>query len=308
MGQVFGHHLVRGGADLTFFVREKYREVTERGFDLYRLRLVGAPVLLRLEGFGVMSSATEVATRRFDQIYLALPSQALRGAWLPELVGAAPDATIVSIQPGPDDRQALLDAGVPPERLVSGMISLVSYPAPLPGETRFSRPGMAFFHPPVARTLFSGPPDRLGPVLSVLERGGFPVRRHPDVHREVSFFTAVLMPYLVALEKSGWSVRSLLEGKELELGAAAAREAAQVVAATEGSKTLPARLAGHAALVADSLSLATKVAPFPLEPYLQFHFTKTRAQTRFILEGLLGKAKALGMATPALQQLLSEER
>ncbi len=305
VGQVFGHHLVRAGADLTFFVREQYRERTAQGFGLYRLRLTGAPEPLRLEGFNVVCSAEEVAATRFDQIYLALPSQALAGAWMTELAAAGGDATWISIQPGPDDRQALLTAGVRPERLVSGMLSLVSYPAPLPGETRIPREGTAFWHPPRVPTLLSGPAERLDPVLALLERGGFPARRHPDVDREVSFFTAVLLPYLAALELSGWSLRALLRGRAIRLGAAAAREASAIIAADKGvAPTLPARLAGRAVLVRSGLWLAAKLAPFPLEPYLRLHFTKTREQTLFILEGLREKGVREHLPTPALDALL----
>ena len=99
-------------------------------------------------------------------------------------------------------------------------------------------------------------------------------------------------------------MRNLRDGNALDRGAAAAREAAQIVAAAEGPKTLPSRLAGHATLVRDALSVATRVAPFPVEVYLRFHFTKTRAQTRFILEGLVQKAHARGVAAPALRELL----
>lgn len=309
VGQVFGHHLVRAGADLTFFVREQYRERTAQGFDLYRLRLAGAPEPLRLEGFTVVCTPEEVAATRFDQIYLALPSQALTGAWMTELAAAGGEATWISIQPGPDDRRALITAGVRPERLVSGMLSLLSYPAPLPGETRIPREGTAFWHPPLVPTLLSGPAQRLEPVLALLERGGFPARRHDDVDREVSFFTAVLLPYLVALERSGWSLRALPRGPGLRIGAAAAREAAAIVAADKGvTPTLPARLAGRAGLIRSGLWMAAKLAPFPLQPYLRLHFTKTNAQTRFILEGLREKGVREHLPTRSLDALLSDDR
>ena len=307
VGQVFGHHLIRAGADVTFFVREAYRQTTARGFDMYGLRLLGSPEAIRVEGFGVVCTASEVAAKKFDQIYLALPSQAVTGTWLRDLVAVAGEATWISIQPGPDDREALLKAGVDPQRLISGMLSLVSYPAPLPGESpsRFPREGMAFWHPPLASTLFSGPRERLEDVLSVLRRGGFPARRHADVHREVSFFTAVLLPYLAALELSGWSLRKLVRGGGLQLGAAGAREASSIVAVAEGPKTLPARIAGLASIVRLGLWWVSKVAPFPFEAYLRLHFTKTNAQTRFILEALRGKAEERGVAAPALHELLA---
>lgn len=252
-----------------------------------------------------MTDSAEVAKQSFDQVYLTVPSHAIGGGWLSELAAAAREATWVSIQPGPDDRQALLKEGIREDQLISGMLSLVSYLAPLPGETHMAQPGIAFWHPPAAKTAFSGPQARLHAVLALLRRGGFPARRHPDVHREVSFFTAVLLPYLAALEGADWSLQKLVEGHGLELGAAAAREAADIVASTQGRKTMPARLAPHAGLIRTALWLAPKVAPFPVEGYLQRHFTKTHEQTWFILEELRRSAQQKGIPAPALQRLTS---
>lgn len=310
VGQVFGWHLMRAGAELTFFVREARREETARGFELYRLRTFGAPRRGRLTGFGVACTPAEVAAQRFDQLYLAVPSQAVTGPWLSALAAVAGEATWISIQPGPQDRRALLEAGVPPERLISGMLSLVSYPAPLLGESaeRFPVPGMAFWHPPLAPSLFSGPAEALQAVLGLLRRGGFPARRRDDVHRPTAFFTAVLLSYLAALERAGWSLRHFTRGGELKLGAAAARETSAIVASIEGSKTLAARLAGHAGVVRLALWLGERGAPFPLEAYLRSHFTKTRAQTAFILRALKAQAAERSMDVPSLDALLSAPR
>jgi 2-dehydropantoate 2-reductase len=310
VGQVFGWHLLRAGAELTFFVRETRRDETARGFDVYRLRMFGAPERSRLVGFDVVARAEEVAGQQFDQIYLAVPSQALIEPWLPELAAVARDATWISIQPGPQDRRALVEAGVPSERLVSGMLSLVSYQAPLQGETpaRFPVPGMAFWHPPLSPSLFSGPAERLRPVLELLRRGGFPARRSADVHRRTAFLTAVLLSYLAALERSGWSLRDFRRSGALRLGAAVARETSAIVAATDGPRTPVAHIAGHATFVRFALWLANKAAPFPLEAYLQSHFTKTHAQTEFILLALRARATESSMRVHSLDELLSRPR
>ena len=39
------------------------------------------------------------------------------------------------------------------------MLSLVAYPAPLPGEWKIAGSGIAFWNTPLASTLFSGPSD-----------------------------------------------------------------------------------------------------------------------------------------------------
>ena len=71
VGQVYARHAQQGGAEVTFFVRDKYRNEVARGLDLYPLnrgqRHRTEPV--RFEGFEVVSRTDEVAAQRFDQVY-----------------------------------------------------------------------------------------------------------------------------------------------------------------------------------------------------------------------------------------------
>ena len=105
VGQVYAKHLAQGGAAVTLYVRERYREEAARGFDLVRVRGLGpAPgpdrrEALRLEGCDVVCSAEEVAARRFDQVYLTVSSAGLQGPWLAALVAAVGDATVVGLTP-----------------------------------------------------------------------------------------------------------------------------------------------------------------------------------------------------------------
>ncbi|MDV7398489.1 2-dehydropantoate 2-reductase N-terminal domain-containing protein, partial [Arthrospira platensis SPKY1] len=41
VGQVYGHYLQRGGASVSYFVKEQYKEECEKGFTLYRCRRSG---------------------------------------------------------------------------------------------------------------------------------------------------------------------------------------------------------------------------------------------------------------------------
>ena len=41
VGQVYARHAQLGGAEVTFFVRDKYREEVSRGFDMYPLNRRG---------------------------------------------------------------------------------------------------------------------------------------------------------------------------------------------------------------------------------------------------------------------------
>lgn len=306
VGQVYGLHLQRGGAEVTWFVRDKYRAAAERGFDLYRLRGRGQPEPVRLEGCSVVSRPDEVAARRFDQVYLAVSSPALGGPWLAELIAATGDATIVTLQPGQDDREVLLAAGVPVDRLVSGMITLISYAAPLPGETRFPRPGMAYWFPPMAPCPMSGPRERAAAVVGALRAGKLPARLHPDVLRVAAFPPAILMPLLVALETAGWSLREVVRGDPLARGTRAAREALAVTAVTTGRRPpLGARWMVRPWMLRLALAVARRVIPLPLEVYLREHFTKVHDQTIMLMAGYIVKGRRTGIEVKTLEGLLA---
>jgi Ketopantoate reductase PanE/ApbA len=308
VGQPYARHAQLGGADVTFFVRDKYRDEVARGLDLYPLnqravRRGGPPV--RFDGYAVVSRADEVAARRFDHVILTVSSPALRGPWLGELIAAAGDATIVALQPGRDDRDTIAAAGAPADRLVSGMITLISYAAPLPGETRFSKPGTAYWFPPMSPAPFSGPAERVAAIVALLRAGGQPAKRHKDVPAAVAFPSAILMAYLVALENAGWSFRALARGP-IALGARGARQAIRIIAHDEGRAPISARLVARPRVLRMGLWLGRHVVPIPLEIYLKEHFTKVGDQTRDFMTGYIARGKAASLPVDALEELMRQ--
>jgi 2-dehydropantoate 2-reductase len=306
VGQVFGYHLARGGARVTFFVRPQYRQAAARGFPLQplnRWRRAKTPVLFTQ--FNVVSSTQELAVRRFDQVYLALPSTAVRGSWLGELIASVADASLVSLQPDAQDHALIRAAGARPEALIYGAIALVSYAAPLPGETRFASPTTAYWLPPFARSPFSGPAERTAQVVAALERGGLPARHHPDVESVLELPNAIGMTYLIALEAAGWSVRALAKSALLPLCMQAVREAIAIVGASKRPLPLGSRAAAWPRLLRLALWIAARVVPFPLEPYLKQHFTKVGEQTRLIVGALIARGAAYDVRAPALSQLVA---
>ena len=307
VGQVFGHAYQRGGAKVTFLVRDKYQAAAARGFTLYPLNQRKHPAE-RFEGFEVITSAREVAARRFDQIVLTVSSPALRGPWLADLLTAAKDATIVALQPGLDDRGVLIAAGAAPERLVQGLISLVSYHAPLPGETRFPAEGMAYWYPPLSPSPFSGPADRVTAVVAALAKGKLPAKRHRDVGKLAAFPSAVMMPYLVALELGGWTVGGARRAGTFTLGARAAREAIAVVGHALGKPPLGVRLLARPRLLRAGLWGARPLIPLPFEIYLREHFTKVGDQTAEFIDLYIAKGRAAGLPVEALTELANRLR
>lgn len=304
VGQVYGRHAHLGGASVTFFVRDKYRETVSRGFDMYPLNRRNKTEAVRFDAFETISQIDEVASRTFDQVYLTVSSPALRGPWLGELVRAiGTSTTLVALQPGQDDLEVILAAGASREQVVSGVITLISYAAPLPGETRFSSPGMAYWFPPLAPSRVSGSEPRVRAVVELLEAGGLPAKRHPDVPRFAAFPTAMLMPFLVALEGVGWKLAAL-RGDRMRLGAKGVREAFAVVGLDAGTPPLGARLAARPRMLRIALWFGRRIVPLPLETYLREHFTKVGDQTRLYMAGYIARGHEASVDVTALESLM----
>lgn len=292
-----------GGADVSFLVKPKHEADCRRGFTMYPLDERGAPAH-RFEGFGVITSPQAADGTAWDQVWLAVPSNALReGDWLAPLARATGDATFVFLPPNIDDR-ALLDGLVDPSRIVDGIIGFIAYAAPLPGETRFAEPGMAYWSPPLSPSPFSGAAERTLAVVAALKRGGLSAVRRSNVGRTLPFLNAILYGYLAALELAGWSLATLRGGDRLATASRAAREAMTIAAHTTGhSIPLRLRIGASSWLVRIGSRFAPWFVPLPLETYLQAHFTKVGAQVRLGLQSYIDLGKRAALPTGALEQL-----
>ncbi|MDC0708706.1 2-dehydropantoate 2-reductase N-terminal domain-containing protein [Stigmatella sp. ncwal1] len=299
VGQVFGKFLKAAGCELSFLVKEQHVASTRAGFTLQKLSRFSHPPAVSLSGFGVLVSPQEVAQQSWDQVWLCVSSTALReGTWASELARVTGEATWVMLQPALKDRDWLLQ-WVPATRLVSGMIPFISFQKPLtPGEP--SAPGTAFWFPPMARGMFSGPPQRLQEVLRPLREGGYPAHEAPDVVRGTAVPTALLNVFVSGLETAGWSFERFLKGPSAKAVREAAREAVQIVEGTSQKgppallRPLPLRL----------LLLGSRLAPFDVETYVRVHFTKVSAQTRLMLGEYISLGKSAGLPVQHLEALL----
>jgi ketopantoate reductase len=302
VGQVHGHHLARGGAQVGFLVKEAHEAEARAGFVLYPLNRPRAerkqPV--RSTGFEVATSATP----GWEVIVLAVPSSALtQGSWLAELARVVPDATVVLLPPGPDDR-ALVEQHFPAGQVVHGIISLLGYRAPLPGDSGFPEPGTAYWLPPLSPMPLDGAEERVAPVVAALTAGGLPARAVPGVAALAPFGTALLIPVVAALEAEQWSLPALRRSRRLSLAVRAAREASAALARRDGRKVpLPLRLLTGRAMLANLLRLAPLLPPFDLQTYLRVHFTKVRQQTQECLRSYIALAQGAGLPAEALRTL-----
>jgi ketopantoate reductase len=304
VGQVFGHHLALGGAHVTYFVREQYRAHVQQGFALRQLggRHSKAPV--HESGFSVVTRVEELRGAHFQHAYFTLSSTAIRGSWLRPVIGALGDATIVALQPTREDWEVVRAAGIPTSRLVAGSIGLVSYAAPLPGEKNVPGPCTSYWLPPGVRSLFSGPDERTRDVVHALKDGGLPAHKVADVHALFAQPTALGMTYLLALEACGFHVATLERCALLKQCTEAMREVSAIVAARDGRSQPGLKLITHPLALRALLAAGRRLAPFPLEPYLQRHFSKVREQTHLILANIKAAGDGLGLSTSALTGLM----
>jgi 2-dehydropantoate 2-reductase len=304
VGASFAAALQRGGARVSFFVRPGRVEQVREGLTLHELRLARAPRSHVLHAHEVLSTPDEVAQRAFDQVWLAVPSDALDGEWLGALCGATGDATVVVLQPGLDDR-AKVAAAAGDERVVAGTIVLVAWPAPLPGE--LLAPGTASWFPPLVPTPLSGP--RAASVRDALRRGGVRARVVDDASADTASIGALMQTLIAALECEGWSLARLVRSSRLSLALRAARQASAVAAVAHGRRApLVVRLV-QPWLVRVARPFARLVFPTDLETYARVHFTKVRAQTTKALDEYVERASELPVdAIEALRDDLRDAR
>lgn len=307
VGQIYGFHLARAGAEVTLLARPAHAEKLRRGVVLYPLNRKkpeqSEPV--RWTGFRVLTEMAEVARESWDQVYLTMSSTGLRrGDWFAELVKAlGPTPTVVMLQPGPEDRSFVL-RHLPREQLVQGTITVIGYQAPLPGETRFAEPGVAYWFPTLAASPMTGDKARLRPVLQALKRGGLPAKRDPNVDADAMWSAAAFMPLLVVLEEAGWSLREVRRPARLRKARDAGREAVAAMARHRGlRRPLHLYVGLQTPVLMAVVLMAPAVMPFDLEAYLRAHFTKVGDQTRDFVRYFRAVARAQGVPDRGLTSL-----
>jgi 2-dehydropantoate 2-reductase len=302
VGQVFARHLQQGGGEVALLARSSQFDRLREGLTLYPLnRRQARSRPIHFDAFDVVADLDLVRARSWDQVYLCVPSTALRVGLLERLSPAIGEATLVTIQPGLEDPAAILQH-FDESQVVAGMVSFVSYPAPLPGEA-VPTPGIAYWFPPLLATPFSGPPERARAVIGLLRLGGLPARLHPDVPTLAAFVVAAQMCLTAGLECVGWSFSQFRRSPLLQAGYAALREAEQVVGAYHVAE--PPRLLRllRPAVIPTLLRLAERRNPFDLQRFIAQHYTKHRGQTRLLIDAYIEQGRKRRQPTAALEQL-----
>jgi len=307
VGQVYGRHLALGGARVTFLIRPKYRADLDRGMTLYPLNAGGQNIKpVQFTNFRLMTTDDDLENESWDQIWLCVSATALRMEWLGSVLRRVGKATVVALQPGLEDRALFLEH-IPEERLVNGLITLISYPTPLPGAPRSDRlSGMAYWVVPFSPQPFSGHEARRDQVIRALAEGGMKAKKHSDVAKLSAFPAAMLMSLMMSLEGAGWRFSTFSSGSRLAVAVAVVKEAL-VIAAHHNQCSPPWwRLFISPGLIRVALALAPRIIPLPLEPYFKFHFSKVGDQTRLYIDTYLEKGRSLGLPTEAMAAVAAE--
>jgi 2-dehydropantoate 2-reductase len=276
VGQVMALHLQRGGARVSFYVKEKHAAEARRGFTLRALHLKQE---FSLRPDEVITSIAEAAQKKWDFIVLCMSSTALKAtAWLDDLAKA--EGTFVCMQPGLEDPD-YVRARVG-DRVAWFMFPLVAYAE---GE------GTAWYRPPFMKLPFSG--ARAGEVVAILKKGGLPSRVGKDVPSEIAFNGPLLEMIVITLELAGWRFAQI----DFRRALAGLREALAIIS-RERNQSAPFLLKLLRPWMLHLARPIFKLAPFDVEDYARSHFTKVGDQTIAGLDHLIAQGPA-----PALAQM-----
>ena len=251
--------------------------------------------------FDVLTRYSQLESRSWNQIYMCIPSTSLTDGLLEGIKTYGGAATIVKIQPGPGDWERFTEH-FDVSQIVSGMVSFISYRAPLGGET-VAEPGMAHWFPPLVRSMFSGLGDRVRGVVSALQAGGLPARAHPDVENLVSYIVAVEAPLTAGIQSAGWSLRRFNKSRWLKVACRGIKEALQLAGKHQQSNAPIFTQLVNCLTIRLAIWFLPKERVFPLEPYLEHHFMKLRSQSLQHLDDYLEQALKYDIEVGSLNEL-----
>lgn len=304
VGQVYAHHLVKGGAEVSFYIKEKYSAELQQGVHLYQHSVIGKLTGGRtkhtlFQDFKTISSTQELEAESYDYIINTVSSTALRSGWWEAFKNASGKALIIGLQPALDDTQFILKT-LPEPRYIKGLIQFISYQSPLPGGKEPA--GYHYLLPPVAG-LFENAKGNASPLMSALIKGGFKAKKQNDLNFFSSSLSSISIPLTAALEKADWSIKKLLTDNNLKEGLASSLEANIAVSQALNKPASSPRLL-KPWISGLLLKIMPAIFPFDIEVYLKFHFSKVGDQTRLMLEQYIAHAKVHQLDHSATSALL----
>jgi ketopantoate reductase len=304
VGQVYGLYFERGGADVSFYVKPKYVPHLKAGLTLFPLNQGKNPPAIRLKNYRVISELHEVAQTMWDVVLLTVPSDALYSPWLSEFSSQInTQATIISLQPGHNDRQELLKY-FPEKNVIPGVITLISFATPLDASGPQEN-GMAFWFPPLTKAFFDGESTVVSEIIRILNAGGFPAARKKllDDPGFVYFGSTFLNLFIRNLELNEWELGAFHNDEVSKLLKDSTLEGFEVVSKKFSLSTPFFKHFLGKTFYNLAIKLALKMMPFDLEKYLKIHFTKVAPQMRKNLHDLISEGHKYNLPLKALIKL-----
>jgi 2-dehydropantoate 2-reductase len=306
VGQVYAQQFARAGHDVHLFLKEKYVAEAQQGFTLYHLNEDKKRIKpITFKNFHCHSDWSTVAERQWHQIWLCMSSTGFAQMDLQPLVQAVGDATIVVLQPGPDDIQRVKDT-VGAERVVSGMINMISYHTPLATET-VAKEGIAFWIPPLIPMPVEGDHARAEVVIETLKQSKIPASYQAGYAAKGIHGNAFLMVFLAALEINNWQYKSLAANKaDLKMMIDAQQEAFAALSQHYGTSAPYALTCVKSWMISPLMTASRYIAPLDMETYMQAHFSKVRSQTVAILQLFIDRAQQYQLKHESLSALVAQ--
>lgn len=306
VGQVYGKYLAAAGNDVSFLIKEKYVDEMAKGVVLYNInRDKQCQNPLRFSDYRTVTSWQAAAEQQWDMIVLCISSAALHdGLDFEGLKHALKNGTLVMLQPGPED-MARVRQHIAETQIVQGMITLVSYHTPMPGETT-TVPGTAYWLPPFAPMPFAGPVNRRSDVIQTFIGAKIAAKSIKDMREASLYSTAIFMVFLTALEASHWKFVVLRKDTAMiERMLKANQEAFDAISAKHHIRAPFWSKWVAPWMVKSLLQLAPRVTPFDLEQFFQVHFTKVKTQTKLFVNTYISHAAETGVPAQQLSLLNS---
>jgi ketopantoate reductase len=316
VAQCYAHFLLRAGFRVRFIVREARARRLQTGFCIRDLNASGRPVIRYPFGAGwdVALDVPSEGSETPSVVVQAVDSPALRSEWMQARLDRLPTGCpVVVLQPGIEDL-ALVGTHTGTESLIPGVIALIAWPAPLEGEASYpedtaSMERTSLWLPPGGALPFGGPEALARPLVEALRAGGTRAKWSPSNVRSAAVGGAVMVTAIATLNAADWSLARMRSSPFRNLAAAAAREAISVVEAkTETQAPATLRAIASPVVLGALAGMGPWFVPFPLETYLEVHFTKVAEQTRMHLRGHIEGAAERGLPHEALDELMQRLR
>lgn len=288
VGLVYGHHFSNAGHQVTFFVKEKYQQALEEqmqtGIVLYHLnndKKLNKPEYFK--NFQTISDWNQV--QGFDLITLAISSNALRQLPLDHIKQQLlkPETSLLMLQPSATDFEHL-NKKLPEEKIVQGMISLISYQTD-EVNSDINPAGTAYYLPPMPMPISASSNNTstqktpLREIVSLFKNSGIHAKAVNNAIDESRLPSAFLMTFLCALEAANWEFKRLGQSPDILKKLSLAQQALLPKQVNSPVLASLLKLPLRPGLYKLLLKVAPWFVPLPLEAYLKKHFLKVRPQT-----------------------------